>query len=978
MKRMRTKWMAMSSVFLVLSLLLVTVLPASIAGAEESASGNIAEAIADPDTSDMYVDYFDDIDVSPRFWSDKSVTANEDGSMSVVYSLMVRNSVTEDETMLSVLNQESDVEIKDVIGKGFELGSDIVIRNEDGVFTAQKDEFNVTSEMGDDSEAVPSVSYDYDTKEIVVNMRATSIGNIDNGSCTTIAFSLVPNPEEFESGILEYYADGNSVVTGLLSDGVVLESEILEKSEDVTGLTSLYKTREVFDGYVVDTIYNTGKIALAEPESEPELESESETESESESEYGLELESVPEPEPAPEATYTETYAYDQEYPEDIMATLPNRSDSYNIGATVYPAEPFVTMLAGEMDGLPGTWSFNGWAPESVEIVDADAAFIGSWSFTASEIPVSQYSILYQYDGEYPEEVLSTLPTDENLYDDGLTVTPSEPFATSVSVTDDDVSGVWTFNGWDAESKVITGANVTFVGTWTFVQEAAPLYGESYSYDREYPDVVMSTLPISTAEYPAGVDVYPADPLNTSVEDVVNGMSGKWIFVGWDKPYKTIVDAPVSFVGSWTWEEDAIIVYGESYRYDGEYPEAVMNTLPSRHDTYQNGVEVFPLDPSETTVVGEKDGNAGKWTFDGWNATSKVVDGADVEFVGTWTFTADAPPVVMTYTEYYRYEGSLPENVIATLPTRHNSYSNGSPVTPAAPSATTVEGTNGSETGKWTFNGWDAEVKTVTDADVEFVGTWKFTANPLEPPVVTKYTEQYRYDGDVPSAVASTLPTRHGEYEDGVEVVPANPTATSVIAPKDGKKGTWNFVGWDAKSKFISGADVTFVGTWNFVPDEEPDPGVVVNVTKTWVDYNNGTKTRPQSINISLCADNIVLKTATLSENNGWKTTFKDLPSVKNGKTVQYTIKEESVPGYKSEIKTTVIGGAVAQNEDGTTSTSATVYNYDITNTLEGNSIMPETGSLTAILLGIGGGIIVIGGVIWFIISKKKDDEEDDD
>lgn len=806
MKRMRTKWMAMSSVFLVLSLLLVTVLPASIAGAEGSASGNIAEAIADPDTSDMYVDYFDDIDVSPRFWSDKSVTANEDGSMSVVYSLMVRNSVTEDETMLSVLNQESDVEIKDVIGKGFELGSDIVIRNEDGVFTAQKDEFNVTSEMSDDSEAVPSVSYDYDTKEIVVNMRAASIGNIDNGSCTTIAFSLVPNPEEFESGTFEYYADGNSVVTGLLSDGVVLEPETLEKSEDVTGLTSLYKTREVFDGYVVDTIYNTGKIALAEPESEPELESESEMESESESEYGLELESVPEP--APEATYTETYVYDQEYPEDIMATLPNRSDSYNIGATVYPAEPSATMLAGEMDGLPGTWSFNGWAPESVEIVDTDAAFVGSWSFTASEIPVSQYSILYQY--------------------------------------------------------------------------------------------------------------------------------------------------------------------------DGEYPEAVMNTLPSRHDTYQNGVEVFPLDPSETTVVGEKDGNAGKWTFDGWNATSKVVDGADVEFVGTWTFTADAPPVVMTYTEYYRYEGSLPENVIATLPTRHNSYSNGSPVTPAAPSATTVEGTNGSETGKWTFNGWDAEVKTVTDADVEFVGTWKFTANPPEPPVVTKYTEQYRYDGDVPSAVASTLPTRHGEYEDGVEVVPANPTATSIIAPKDGKKGTWNFVGWDAKSKFISGADVTFVGTWQFVPDEEPDPGVIVNVTKTWVDYNNGTKTRPQSINISLCADNIVLKTATLSENNGWKTTFKDLPSVKNGKTVQYTIKEESVPGYKSEIKTTVVGGAVAQNEDGTTSTSATVYNYDITNTLEGNSIMPETGSLTAILLAIGGGIIVIGGVIWFIISKKKDDEEDDD
>ena len=181
MKKMRTKWMAWSSVFLVLSMLLVTVLPASIAGAEELASGDIEEAIADPDTSDTYVDYFDGTE-APAFWSDKSVTANEDGSMSVVYSLMVRNSVTEDETLLSVLNQESDVEIKDVVGRGFKLGSDIVIRNEDGVFTAHKDELNVTSEMRGDSGAVPSVSYYHDTKEIVVNMRAASIGNIDNGS----------------------------------------------------------------------------------------------------------------------------------------------------------------------------------------------------------------------------------------------------------------------------------------------------------------------------------------------------------------------------------------------------------------------------------------------------------------------------------------------------------------------------------------------------------------------------------------------------------------------------------------------------------------------------------------------------------------------------------------------------------------------------------------------------------------------------
>ena len=81
---------------------------------------------------------------------------------------------------------------------------------------------------------------------------------------------------------------------------------------------------------------------------------------------------------------------------------------------------------------------------------------------------TKYTVTYEYDTTN-NDVLATLPNDDNEYEDGATVTALAPSQTSVEGTNNDKTGTFTFNGWDAETKTVNGANVTFTGTWTFTE-----------------------------------------------------------------------------------------------------------------------------------------------------------------------------------------------------------------------------------------------------------------------------------------------------------------------------------------------------------------------------------------------------------------------------------------------------------------------------------------------------------------------------
>ncbi|KAA9311929.1 Cna B-type domain-containing protein [Streptococcus anginosus] len=100
----------------------------------------------------------------------------------------------------------------------------------------------------------------------------------------------------------------------------------------------------------------------------------------------------------------------------------------------------------------------------------------------------------------------------------------------------------------------------------------------------------------------------------------------------------------------------------------------------------------------------------------------------------------------------------------------------------------------------------------------------------------------------------------------------------------------------------------------------------IQVTKAWEDGNNQDGKRPNSVKIKLLADGkeVSGKILTLTKANNWTGTFTDLDEYKDGKKIEYTIKEDSVgKGYVS-----VITGSMKEG-------------YKVTNTREPEKIKVE-------------------------------------
>ena len=75
----------------------------------------------------------------------------------------------------------------------------------------------------------------------------------------------------------------------------------------------------------------------------------------------------------------------------------------------------------------------------------------------------------------------------------------------------------------------------------------------------------------------------------------------------------------------------------------------------------------------------------------------------------------------------------------------------------------------------------------------------------------------------------------------------------------------------------------------------------VSGSKTWEDGDNQDGKRPASITVNLLADGQKVNTQTVSEAEGWSYNFTDLPVYKDGQRITYTVTEEAVPGYSTNL-----------------------------------------------------------------------------
>ena len=113
-------------------------------------------------------------------------------------------------------------------------------------------------------------------------------------------------------------------------------------------------------------------------------------------------------------------------------------------------------------------------------------------------------------------------------------------------------------------------------------------------------------------------------------------------------------------------------------------------------------------------------------------------------------------------------------------------------------------------------------------------------------------------------------------------------------------------------------------TNSYVPEKTEVSG-----TKTWVDYDNKYNRRPESITINLLANGKKVANKEVKASDNWAWEFKDLPVYEAGKKITYTISEETVSGYTSNVTGYNVTNTYTEAPKGTIT-----MNWDIQSTTE--------------------------------------------
>lgn len=78
----------------------------------------------------------------------------------------------------------------------------------------------------------------------------------------------------------------------------------------------------------------------------------------------------------------------------------------------------------------------------------------------------------------------------------------------------------------------------------------------------------------------------------------------------------------------------------------------------------------------------------------------------------------------------------------------------------------------------------------------------------------------------------------------------------------------------------------------------------ITITKAWNDGNNQDGLRPKTITAVVNGSDGSARFVQLFEGQNWATNLNNLPKYKNGTEIQYTVKENAISGYETEIKQT--------------------------------------------------------------------------
>ena len=378
----------------------------------------------------------------------------------------------------------------------------------------------------------------------------------------------------------------------------------------------------------------------------------------------------------PSSTYKAVHEFvsgtaGKELPQEVKALLPRDKSDLEDGSKTTPTQPVKT----EVETSDGTWSFQSYDKNEATINGADAKFVGTWTFAAKPSPAPTYKATHEFVSdtagkELPQEVKDLLPSDKPDLADGTKTTPTQPVKTEVETS----YGTWSFQSYDKNEVTINGADAKFVGTWKFVAKPspAPTYKATYEFvsgtvGKELPQEVKSLLPSDKSDLADGTKTTPTQPVKTEVET----SDGSWSFQSYDKNEATINGADAKFVGTWTFvaKSSPVPTYKVTHEFvsgsaSKELPQEVKSLLPADKPDLADGTKAIPTQLVKTEVKTAD----GTWTFKSYDKNEETINGADVHFVGTWTFAADSTTLTgsVIWIDNDNGAGRRPQSVLVHL------------------------------------------------------------------------------------------------------------------------------------------------------------------------------------------------------------------------------------------------------------------------------------------------------------------------
>ena len=179
----------------------------------------------------------------------------------------------------------------------------------------------------------------------------------------------------------------------------------------------------------------------------------------------------------------------------------------------------------------------------------------------------------------------------------------------------------------------------------------------------------------------------------------------------------------------------------------------------------------------------------------------------------------------------------------------------------------------------------------------------YTPGKVSIKVTKTWEDKDNQDGKRPASVTIKLLANGVETGDKLTLTKENGWKGSfdnLDEYKNGQKIDYSIEEEDVGNEYAGFIGQTSETEFNVVNKREPEK-VNVEGSKTWDDKENQDGKRPKEIKINLLKNGTVVKTKTVTKADDWKWKFENLDKYEKGQEIKYTISEEQVKDYTTEV-----------------------------------------------------------------------------